>query len=162
MPSAALQCRLLVGVGSQFPAEPSAGERPVAFDGAFGNAEGFSDFFHAEAAEETEFDDFGLARVESAEAFEGFIEGEDVFIFLRGEGDGFIEDHSRAAAAAFVTLMRAGVVNQDAAHGLRGDSEEVGFALPVDPGLVDQFHVGFVDEGGGLERVVVAAPCGEK
>jgi hypothetical protein len=118
--------------------------------------EGFGDFVDAEAAEEAEFDDFGLAGVEGGEAFEGFVEGEDVFVFLGGEGDGFIEDDARAASAALVALVGAGVVDKDAAHGLGGDGEEVRLALPVDARLIDELHVGFVDEGGRLEGVVVA------
>jgi hypothetical protein len=141
---------------AEFAAEPGAGEGPVAFDGAFGDAEGFGDFVDVHAAEEAEFDDLGLAGVDGSEFFEGFVECEDVFVFLGGEGDGFVEGDAGSAAAAFIALVGAGVVDEDAAHGLGGDGEEVVFALPIDAGLVDEFHVGFVDEGGGLEGVVEA------
>ena len=64
-----------------------------------------------------------------------------------------------SVAAAFEGVLRAGVVDKDAAHELGGDAEEVGAALPGYAGLVDELHVCFVDEGGGLEGVVGALPA---
>jgi hypothetical protein len=48
------------------------------------------------------------------------------------------------------------MVNKDATHELGGDAEEMGTALPGNAGLVDELHVGFVDEGGGLEGMIGA------
>jgi hypothetical protein len=58
-------------------------------------------------------------------------------------------------AAPLRRLILACVVNQYAAHQVRGDPEEVGAVLPLDVVLVDQAQEDFVDEGGGLQRVVV-------
>ena len=52
--------------------------------------------------------------------------------------------------------MAARVVNEDAAHGLRRDPEEVRAVLPLDLALVDELEVRLVDEGRGLEGVVGA------
>jgi hypothetical protein len=49
--------------------------------------------------------------------------------------------------------VRARVVNEDAAHHLRGDAEEVRAVLPLHLRLVYQTHVSLVDERGRLERV---------
>jgi hypothetical protein len=57
-------------------------------------------------------------------------------------------------AAAFVGLLAAGLLDEDAAHGLSGGGEEVAAAVP---GLrrfgVHQAQVRLVDQGGGLERL---------
>jgi hypothetical protein len=48
------------------------------------------------------------------------------------------------------------VVDEDAAHHLRGDAEEVCAVLPLHLRLVDEPHVGFVDERRGLQGVADA------
>ena len=53
-------------------------------------------------------------------------------------------------------LFPAGLVNQYAPHGLRGDGEEVRAVLPTHAALVNESHVSFVDERGGLQSVVGA------
>ena len=50
--------------------------------------------------------------------------------------------------------MPAGMVDEDLAHELRGDAEEMDAALPGGLALVDEAHVGFMDEGSGLQGVV--------
>ena len=54
------------------------------------------------------------------------------------------------AAAAFFGGAVTGVVDEDAAHDLRGDGEKVRPILPARPLLVYKPKVGFVDEGSGL------------
>jgi len=46
------------------------------------------------------------------------------------------------------------MVDQDPAHGLRRDPEEVRAALPSNRPLIDELEKGLVDEGGGLQRVI--------
>ena len=50
--------------------------------------------------------------------------------------------------------MLARVVDQDAPHHLRGDAEELRATLPGDAILSCQPEVRFVDQRGGLQRVV--------
>jgi hypothetical protein len=52
--------------------------------------------------------------------------------------------------------MAARVVDEDAAHQPRGDAEEVRAVLPPDVVLVYQAQEDFIDERGGLQRVVVS------
>ena len=48
----------------------------------------------------------------------------------------------------------AGVLDEDAAHGLGGRREEVAAAVPVQRHLlVHEPQVGLVDQGGGLQRL---------
>jgi hypothetical protein len=48
------------------------------------------------------------------------------------------------------------VVHQDLPHEARRQAEEVGAALPLAHLLAGDSEVGFVDQGGGLERVADA------
>ena len=48
------------------------------------------------------------------------------------------------------------MVDEDPAHRLRGDGEEVTAVLPVHPRLVDETEIRLVDERGRLERVAAA------
>ena len=60
------------------------------------------------------------------------------------------------AAAAFLAVGRLGIVQQDAAHDLGGDAEEVGTILPAGAALIDELQVGLVDEGSGLQGMAGA------
>jgi hypothetical protein len=44
-------------------------------------------------------------------------------------------------------------VNQDLAHQLGGDGEEVSAVLPWDSGCIDELKVGLVDQRAGLQNV---------
>ena len=59
-------------------------------------------------------------------------------------------------AAALVSIPGARVVHQDAAHHLRGDADEMGLALPLNAVQLANLQVGFVNQRGGLESVVLA------
>ena len=89
--------------------------------------------------------------LEPGEGFVEFVEGDRR---SGGEAEGIVEGEFLGVAAALEGVLGAGVVDEDAAHELGGYAEEVGTALPGYAGLVDELHVGFVDEGGGLEGVV--------
>jgi len=55
----------------------------------------------------------------------------------------------------FCVRLRAGGVDEDAAHGLGGGGEEVPAAVPAEPvGGADQPEVRLVNQGGGLECLV--------
>ena len=67
-----------------------------------------------------------------------------------------VERDGDLAAAALVAPARAGVVDEDAAHGVRGGGEELGAILGPQAPLVGEPQVGLVDQRGGAERVTVA------
>jgi hypothetical protein len=139
---------------AQFPHQPGAGHCPVPFHRPLGNAKGLGDLFDVHAGEKTHFDDLGLARIEFGEFFHRFVEGEDFFITLWSESDGFVEFDSTRPTAAFLAFPLSGVIDQDSAHGLSADGEKMGAALPIDTGLVDEPQIGFVHQGGWLEGVI--------
>jgi hypothetical protein len=59
------------------------------------------------------------------------------------------------ASGAALGVMLAGIVDEDLAHYVGGEADEVGAVGPVDV-FAGKAEVGFVDEGGGLEGVVWA------
>lgn len=141
--------------GDEF-VEPCFGEAEFAAYGSDGDAEGFGGLFDAESAEVTEFDDFRFTGVEFGEIGEGVVEGDEFLGALFGVLEAGVEGEPGFAASALGGGTGTGVIDKDLAHELGGDSEEMGAAAPFGHILIDQPHVGFMDEGGGLERVIGA------
>ena len=85
---------------------------------------------------------------------EGLVERQDVDLARRlGRGDGDVQRHLLDLAAPLLGAAAAGVVDQDPAHRLRGDREEVTAVLPGDPRLIDEPEVRLVHDRGRLQRV---------
>src|SRR6266576_6066359 len=55
-------------------------------------------------------------------------------------------------------LVFTGMINHDVPHHLRGRRDKVGPALPDRLGVINQSQVGFVENGGRLQRVAGALP----
>src|ERR1700733_4595108 len=55
------------------------------------------------------------------------------------------------SASTFIAQMPASVVDQKAAHDLRGNSEKVSAALPIDGTLLHKLHISLMDEGRRLQ-----------
>src|SRR5262249_44470346 len=65
-----------------------------------------------------------------------------------------LEVQADALAAPLLAPLATGVIDEDAAHGLRRGGEEVAATVPVLRSLdVHQPEVGFVNQGRGLERL---------
>jgi len=67
-----------------------------------------------------------------------------------------VECDAGHASTTFHGRSRTGVLDEDLSHRARGDSEEVGPALPTHPFVVDQSQIGFVHESRRAQRVGVA------
>jgi hypothetical protein len=65
---------------------------------------------------------------------------------------GLTERHVPHIGAPPVALPRAGMVGENPPHHARRDREEMGAVLPARR-LIDESKVGFVNQGGGLQRV---------
>jgi hypothetical protein len=143
------------GSGTQVAKEGDAGERPVALDGAGRDLEYLSDLLDGETAEVAEFDDPSLARIGGGEVGEGLIDGGDFVEAVGGDSEVVLHLHPMEAAGAALGVMLAGVVDEDLAHDMSSESDEVGAAVPVNV-LAGEAEVGLVDEGSGLEGVVGA------
>lgn len=62
-----------------------------------------------------------------------------------------IDVHAIARAPSLPSLSPASVIDEDLAHGVCRDRKEVIAILPIHLCLVNQFQVGLVDEGAGIE-----------
>ena len=70
--------------------------------------------------------------------------------------DGYVaERQCRETFTSFRAPAAAGVIHQNIAHDPCGNREEVGTRLPLDVLLADQAQISLMNEGGGLEGVVV-------
>lgn len=142
----------------EFPAQPGAGRGPAALGGGHGDIERFGDFIEIHAAEKVHLDQARLLGVEFGEPAEGLIDREHlVGALFRHRHDVFQGDRARAVAP-FRGLAATGMVHQDAAHEEGGDSQELRAVLAIRQTLVDHAEIGFMDEGGGLERMLAPFP----
>ena len=136
-----------------FLKQPRPGVGPPAFRGGFGNAEDFGGFLDLQAEEVTEFDQFGLFRLERGELVQSFVKREQLIVG-RGAGDfEFIHVEMRGTGASALPSLASGPVDEDATHRFGGGPEEVRAVLPRLAGRVHQLQPCFMDEGRRLEGV---------
>src|SRR5918993_2740058 len=138
------------------PEEPRLRHAPLALDGGGADAQDFRRLLDREAAEEAQLDDARLLRVERVEAFERLVERDQVRGALARHVDVLVEREFLEFAAALFGLLLARVIDEDAAHHLRRDAEEVRPVLPLHLRLIDEPQVGFVDERGRLQGVALS------
>jgi hypothetical protein len=141
--------------GIELAGEEDAGEGPVALDGARGDLEEGSDLFDGETAEVAELDDAGLAGIVRGEAGEGLIDGGDFVEAIGGDGEVVVHFDAVEASGASLGVVLAGVVDEDLAHDVSSEADEVGAVVPVNV-FAGKADISFVDESGGLEGVVGA------
>ena len=55
---------------------------------------------------------------------------------------------------SLLAVMSAGMVNKNPSQRLRGYGEEMGAVVPLNPRLIDEFQIGFINQSRSLERVV--------
>ena len=75
---------------------------------------------------------------------------DQVYVTLGCGGEPVHERHARQIAATLLRLSGAGIVDQDGAHRLRGDGEEMRPVFPFLVCAVGESQVGFVNECRGL------------
>ena len=143
-------------LSGQLAEEPGAGDFPVAHDGIGGDFHHLGGFFDAEPAEEAEFDDAGLSRIDLGEGVERVVEGDEFARFHLRDVERLGEIEGLGFGATLGRDAAAGAVEQDAAHEGGGDGEEVRPMLPVQLARVHQAEIGFVNEIGALEAMAGA------
>ena len=136
--------------------QPRPRHAPVALDRAGRYAQCLRRLLHAEAGEEAQLDDPRLLRVEGGQPFKRLVEGDQVNLLSARHAHRLVERESDFRPAALLRPLHPRVVDEDAAHQVGGDGEEVGAALPRHVLRVHQPEVRLVDERRGLERVTGA------
>src|SRR5215471_776582 len=132
--------------------EPRLGGLPFTLNGGCGDLHDFRHFFDAEAREKAQFYDAALTPVEHLQPREHLVNRHHVAEPVFGDEQGVVEGHSRGSSA-FGGVLFSSIVNEDLPHKAGGDSEEMRAVLPFDSGASGKAHKGFVDKGGGLERM---------
>ena len=98
--------------------------------------------------------------IELDQVLQGIVERDDIEVARDGRRQRFVELHLVPLAAALLRAMPARMIDQDAAHQLRGDAEKVGAILPrhrsSDRPAADRLR-GPARSPGGCDRVVRAA-----
>jgi hypothetical protein len=131
--------------------EPCPSIGPVPFGSGDGDPQRFRRLFECQASEIAELHEFGLSRIVPGQLIQRFIDREQ-FPGIRDRRDDF--------DVANITMFRPGTVfhaalapralHKDPPHRLRGGSEKVRAVVEI---AIAQPQPGFVDKGGGLQRV---------
>ncbi len=116
------------------PKQPGARVGPVTLGRRLRDAERLRRLFDSHADEIAQLDQFRLAPVVGGKAVERLMHGE-LFVFITaGRGDlhgGVIDVDPLQITPVANRFLTPSVVNNDPAHGLRGDGEEMGLSLPL-------------------------------
>lgn len=99
---------------------------------------------------------FWAVMAELCQPLQGCVQPNELRGLFGREYKGLIQRHCYHSAAALVAQVSACVIDQDPAHGLRSNCEEMGPALPVHRPLLDQLEIGLMNQGGGLQGVLSA------
>src|SRR5262249_42880848 len=144
----------------QLPEQPGTGESPVTLGGRTGDAEYLGRFLEGASREDTEFHDLGLLRMLLFELIQCVVQGQQIDRILARAAGQFRVFNTVETASPFLRAVAAGVVDEDAAHGLGGRGEEMPAGIPI-LGLlrVHQTEVSLVDHGGGLKRLTPLLLC---
>jgi hypothetical protein len=121
---------LLIAVAANFDAEPRFGVSPVAISSCVRNAKCPGGLAQGEAGKITKLDQFGLAGIDFGEPFEGFVESQQINVGLRGLDLAWVDVDPLKLAPRFAALLMAGLIHEDAAHGLGSGGEEMAAAVP--------------------------------
>ncbi len=103
---------------------------PLPVHGRLGHAEDGSDFLVGHSSEEAQLHEPGLPRGRSRELLESPIEGEKVHVARSWISRLFCQRDLQPAPGSLDRAPGPRMIDQDPAHDLRGDGEELGAVLP--------------------------------
>jgi len=137
----------------QLPLQP--GLRDTQFTAYFFDRQlqNFSGLLGGQATKESHFNQLGFSRVLVLELTQRVIDRDHRQRPFHRRIPGFIERTAQLPAAAFSGITRARLIDQDLAHEVRSDAQEVRAAAIVGLILCDQADVRFVNQRGRLKRV---------
>ncbi len=138
--------------------KPALGLHPVAPHRAVGHSEDLGGLRLGEPAEKPELNDAGQPFVDLAQPVERLVQSDEHVGPLISHSEPVFESDPLPLASALLRLMPAGVVDQNSAHRLCRDAEEMSPIDPFDPPLVHQPEIGFVHQVGRCKRVIGPLP----
>ncbi len=143
--------------------QPGLRHRPFPLNGGWGDSKDLGGFINAQAAEIAQFDDTSLLWRDSGQLVQRVIERDQIEIgFAResvADAGQFLQGKFVGITTAFGRLHGARVLDQNLAHEIGGHAEEMSPVLPIDLGLVDEPHIGFVDQRGRLQGMARPFPA---
>ena len=136
--------------------EPRPSHPPLPLDGSERETDVPRHLFFRQSSEEPEVDDLGLTRIEDRKLFERSREIEEIDVPVLARQDGLVEGHSRPPSTALSGAVTASMVDEDPAHRLGCDAEELLSALPTDIVHAQQLEIDLVYQGRGLQGMAAA------
>ena len=140
--------------------EPCSREGPVAFRRSRGTAEKCGGFFDAETAEEAQLDQSREPWLLGRKLVERAIEVDELHGIHRRRHslaeiaiETVVKLHHRRAGAALLRQIRSGMIDQDATHDPRCNSEKMGAIMPRNIAEAAQTEIRLVGKSRRLQRV---------
>jgi len=136
--------------------KPGLGQPPVTFDGGRSDTKNICCLLDGEAAKVTQLNHARFLLVECRQSFERVVERDEfrtpfncaIYVFVQGE--------LLKILPAFLCIVFARVIHQQATHYLSSNAEKVSPVLPVHSRLVYQTQVSLVHQSGRLQGVIRA------
>ena len=138
--------------------KPCLRRSPLALHGAGRDTEHFGNLLVRESAEETQLDDFVLPVIERCQSLRTSSNAMRSNRLLRSRDLDILDTHAVTAASTLESRTPARALHDDSAHQSCSDGEEVSAILPAHRVLLDELHVGFMNERRRLQRVIGFAP----
>src|ERR1035437_7203573 len=145
----------IVRPASQFAVEPGPGRPPVALHGNRRYFEHLGRLFVAESAKEAHFDNLHLAWIDPRQRVHCVVERHHIRVLVAAHDNCLFQGDMLHSASAF-QVVAPGMLYQNAPHQLGRNREKMGSILPLHALIIHQAHVGFIDQGRGLEAVAGA------
>src|SRR5262245_57811199 len=140
------------GRAGELAIQPGFRAFPLAHHGDRRNAQHFGGFLDAQAAEEAQLDDFRLPRRPRRQRVQGIVQGAEIIGAIGAQNSLGIE-RDMLGVRAPLRIAPPCLVDEDAAHGLRRCRHAVSPVLPLHVFVVDEPHVGFIDQRRRLQAV---------
>ncbi len=118
--------------------EPSLGKTPVAFNCCGSDAQNVCGLFNGEASEVAQLNHARFLLVEVCQGFERIVERDEFGATFDRAIDVFIQGEFLKVLAAFLRVVLARVVDEQATHYLGGNSEKMGPVLPIHSRLIHE------------------------
>jgi len=128
----------------------------VALHGCGGNSQDLGCAFDGQTAEETEFDNAALLRVDPGKFFERVFKCDQIRFAAPSHAERLVERQHRFPASSLGSIASPGVAYQNVTDHLSRNSEEMVPILPLNPLLINQLQISFVNEGGALQGMARA------
>jgi hypothetical protein len=126
---------------------------PVSADGLLVDFKQRRNFVQPQAHEEFQLHDRRLLRVFRSEEVERLMDKEQLLVIDRGLNGGLVQFDACGARPALEAAFAAGLLDEDAPHGLTGGAEKVGAALPLRLRICPEPKPDLMHQRGGLQRL---------